>query len=58
LHLAKRKQWDLFFTLQQAETLEDQKFSESFLTAKNKLVNDIVKYVTWAKDYARIVAGR
>lgn len=52
LYLAKRKQWDLFFTLQNAQALEEQNFSESFIAAKDKLIADILKYVTWAKDYA------
>lgn len=51
LHVSKRKQWDLFFTLRQAESLGDQEFSQDFLAAKNKLVEDVTRYVTWAKDY-------
>jgi len=52
MHIAKRKQWDLFFTLNKAETLEDETFSDDFLKARNKLVKDVESYVLSSKDDA------
>jgi len=50
MHVARRKQWDLFFTLNQAENLEGETFSKEFLKAKNKLVKDVEGYILSSKD--------
>ncbi|MCX5681391.1 MAG: ATP-dependent DNA helicase, partial [Candidatus Omnitrophica bacterium] len=50
MHHAKRKQWDLFFTLHHLDSIEGQEFSQEFLDAKDKLITDIEKYIGQAKD--------
>ncbi len=52
MHIAKRKQWDLFFTLNKAETLEEEHFFDDFLKAKNALVKDVESYILSSKDDA------
>ncbi len=51
MHIARRKQWDLFFLLKRIEEFDElNDLSEKFVQAKDKLINDIEKFIELSRD--------
>ncbi|MDP8264517.1 MAG: UvrD-helicase domain-containing protein [Candidatus Aceula lacicola] len=53
MHCAKRRLWDLFFTLKRIDQIEElSELSDEFIEKKDQFLKDVERYIDWAKDYA------